>query len=121
MNTESEEDIEDMEDIGQKADIRQRVGEKRCNCDDEFKTETCPIHFKISDKFNNDVVIVTDDSLVPEEIRQWSGYAYECPKCGQASILDIMKYCGNCGVGVVLKSAKLTSFINKLTERNNGR
>lgn len=90
-----------------------------CNCDDEFKTGACPIHYDqdAADKYNNRVII-TDDNMVPEEIRQWAGYAYICPECGESSILDMMKYCGNCGIEVHIRSKKLTSFINKLMEKN---
>lgn len=91
---------------------------KGCNCNDEFRTETCPVHYQQNvDKFNKEVVTVGDDVMVPEEIRQWAGYAFICPRCGEASILDMMKYCGNCGVGIVIKSAKLTAFINELEDR----
>lgn len=100
-------------------DVTNTDATKKCNCNDEFKTETCPIHYNNDvDKFNKEVVVISDDNMVEEQIRQWAGYAYYCPRCGEASILDIMKYCGNCGVGIVLQSAKLTAFINELTERN---
>jgi ribosomal protein L37E len=91
---------------------------KGCNCNDEFRTEPCPVHYQEKiDKFNKEVVTVSDSVMVPEEVRQWAGFAFICPRCGEAAILDIMKYCGNCGVGVVIKSAKLTAFIKKLEER----
>lgn len=95
------------------------IREARCNCNDEFKTEPCPVHYNTKDKYDKKTVLVTDAHMVPEEIRQWVGYTYVCPKCKEAAILDVMKYCGNCGVEIVLQSRKLTAFIEKLTNSNN--
>lgn len=119
MNKEST-DYDDTEDIDLNADVEQNVGEKRCTCDDKWQTKVCPVCFKDHDENHENVVVVTDDNIVPEKIRQWTGYAYKCPKCGQETILHLMKYCGNCGVGLIIKSAELTSFINKLNESNKG-
>jgi ribosomal protein L37E len=113
------EELIEIEDDVDTIDKDEEVGEKKCSCHDEFKTEVCPIHFKIPDEDDKEVIIITDEHLVPEEMRQWNGYAYKCPKCGQETILHLMKYCGNCGIGLIIKSAKLTSFIEELTERNN--
>ena len=90
-----------------------------CTCHDEFKVLPCPVHYdqEAEDKYNNRVVI-TDDNMVPEEIRQWAGYCFICPRCGESAIMDMMHHCGNCGVEVVVQSKKVTDFVNKLMERN---
>lgn len=92
---------------------------KKCNCNDQFKTQPCPVHFNQKKELN--CVIVTDSDMVQEEIRQWVGYTYICPKCKEASILDFMKFCGNCGVEISLQSVKLTNFINELSKRGKWR
>lgn len=105
--------VEDLKNLTEEE--RNELIQQGCNCFDEFKIIPCPIHFNSKDKFAQKSVVVTDDDLTKEEIRQWVGYTYICPRCGEASILDVMKFCGNCGAEVTIKSKKLTEFIDKLS------
>lgn len=87
-----------------------------CNCNDEFKTEPCPVHSK-GVKIDNSVIL-TDVNLVPEQYRRWEGLVFKCPKCQNDSIMDFSKFCGNCGIKVKVRSKILTDVINKLTQDN---
>lgn len=89
--------------------------EVRCTCNDQFVTTICPACYPEGAITADDrPMIVTDAQLVPEEIRQWQGYAFVCLSCDEPAILDFMKYCGNCGSEVVVQSHKVTAFVRKL-------
>lgn len=87
-----------------------------CNCNDEFKTEACPVHNKGLKVETN--AIITDADLVLEQYRRWEGLVFKCPKCKEESIMDFHKFCSNCGTEVIIKSKILTDVINKLTQEN---
>lgn len=100
--------------------------ELRCNCNDPYRTEVCPIHCKEKPdmaKIRGDMAsVVGDQHLIPDEIGQWMGYAFKCPKCGKPAIMDFMHFCGNCGARILIQSKKVTEFINQLQESyNNGK
>jgi len=82
-----------------------------CTCNDEFATKPCPIHHK--DKKILRDLIITDELLVPEEVRQWTGLTFICPSCGEPSIMDFMGYCPSCGSKLKIQSRKLTELIRK--------
>ena len=95
----------------------------RCTKDDEYKTSPCTCAACISAENTSGIekqpyvqkgVVVTDNDLVPNEIVQWVGYTFICPSCGKPSILDMMNYCPNCGIRALIRSHKVTDFINKL-------
>lgn len=88
----------------------------RCTWFDEFKTEPCPAQLA-NKKDMQKGVVVTDSEMVADEIRQWIGYTFKCPVCEEESILDIMKFCGNCGTRVIIKSHKVTAYINQLAAK----
>lgn len=81
-----------------------------CNCNDEFKTGLCPIHHK--DKQIIKDMIITDELLIPDEIKQIKGLSFKCPKCGEESLMHFYEYCPNCGVKVIIQSKRLTELIN---------
>ena len=90
--------------------MEKRESELVCNCEDEYRTSLCPVHDK--DRSISHAVIITDEMLHKDELRQWIGLTYQCPKCKKYSIMDFMNYCGNCGAEVKLHSRRLTNLIN---------
>lgn len=107
-------------------EAEQTINEE-CNCNDEFRSKPCPVHFIQNKKKEkrgvdeNGRIIVTDDDMVKDEIRQWAGFVYECPVCEKPFIMDTMSFCGNCGVEVIFQSVKLTNFIKELSKRYGGK
>jgi predicted RNA-binding Zn-ribbon protein involved in translation (DUF1610 family) len=83
-----------------------------CNCNDEFKTTVCPVHSTVPTQEAG--MIVMDEHMVEEEVRPLIGYCFNCPNCKEPSILDMMKYCPACGKRIILRSHKVTAFINQV-------
>ena len=103
------------------------IDPNRCTRDDEFKTEPCRCPKCLSPEGNGNSehrkyiqkgVVVTDNDLIPEEIKQWCGYTFVCPICKQQSILDYMKFCPNCGMRVLIRSHKVAKFVENFELRN---
>jgi hypothetical protein len=91
------------------------MGESVCNCEDVYRTTLCPIHdVDKAIAYNN---IITDEDLVEGEIRKWTGMCFKCKKCGQESVMDFSKFCGNCGAEVRIQSVKLTAVMNEMSAK----
>ena len=89
-----------------------------CNCDDEFRTEMCPIHdITEPKKYIESAITITDDHMCPEMIVKWVGHAFICPGCSNY-ILHNFKYCAGCGCKVTIKSAIVTKVINNMADKN---
>ncbi len=96
-----------------------------CNCNDEYRTKPCPVHFadKIQDNFGEDTLVITDLYIVSDQYRSWSGFVFLCPSCKKEAIMvneDMAKMCCNCGKKVIIRSKIVTDFINKLSTLKKG-
>jgi hypothetical protein len=85
-----------------------------CNCNDEFRTEPCPVHHK-DIKIDKDIIL-TDNELIPEQYGRWEGLIFMCPQCGKPAVMDFSKFCANCGVKVRIHSKILTDVVKKSIE-----
>lgn len=82
-----------------------------CNCNNEFRTEICPVHDKDID-LNNDILTDNDIMNNGRLMQTNPAIAFLCKKCNQP-VLNYYKYCAECGQRVVIRSRILTDSINK--------
>lgn len=88
---------------------------QRCTKNDKFKTVPCCCpDCENNTDYTQKGVVVTDNDMVTEEIRQWVGFTFKCPACRKDSIIDFVKFCPECGVKVIIRSHKVTAFITQL-------
>lgn len=89
----------------------------RCNCEDEFISEPCPVHSALKnakEQFGQSQIIITDEYLVSDKQGTWQGFLFLCPVCQQPAIMknpSMGKFCCNCGQPVVVESAHITKYI----------
>lgn len=85
-----------------------------CTCFDQYRSKPCPLHSDvIENPYDKKNFIITDANMVREKVRQWTGYTYICPRCGEASVMEFMNYCGACGAEVKIHSDILTAAIDE--------
>lgn len=88
-----------------------------CNCDDEFITSPCPIHYKPTNaSYGSNNTIVTDAHMVSTQMQPFWGYKFVCPNCGLDSILNYFNFCPNCGNKFIIQSKTLTTLLKQINK-----
>lgn len=109
---------------------KKAIKDPLCNCDDEFKTTPCPVHFSTpkdpTNNFGEDANTITDVFLVPERMRTWEGFVFRCPSCNKDSIMVNSDMAiggkgicsnGQCGKRALIRSKIVTDFVNSLGKK----
>jgi len=87
-----------------------------CNCNDEFITQVCPIHFKSnnSNNYGSNDIVLTDAHMTSTTLSPFWGYKFICPNCTLDSILNYFNYCPNCGNKITIQSKTLTALLKQV-------
>lgn len=92
-----------------------------CTCNDEFATVVCPVHHEAKSKVEEEILIVTDDQLISNEMGVYRGYIFMCPGCGEPGIMAndaLGKSCTKCKRDVLIRSKIVTETIRKIEKQN---
>lgn len=96
--------------------LEESTEELRCNCNDEYITQPCPVHGGrlLEEPATGNIYTMTlsDDDLAHAEASHWLGHTFICKSCGREIMYD-MHFCPNCGNKVEVLSRTVTDLLRR--------